>query len=147
MPWRWKWLGYVAKLTHVMRSSLHTRNMTWSHVTRWRRSRWGLAWWTNCKHEGQVRGYEAINRVVGKLEQRLGADRLRQRWRASEVKIDVPIRSHDDMKWIISFVMVVGACIAWILKEMKWNTQSKGIFVGYFYFTGPKLCREVHDRI
>jgi hypothetical protein len=46
--------------------------------------------------------------------------------------IDIPIRSHDDMKWIISFVMVVGACVASTLKEMEWNTQSKGIFVGYF---------------
>jgi hypothetical protein len=34
---------------------------------------------------------------------RLDADRPRQRWRASEVKIDEPIRSRDDMKWIISF--------------------------------------------
>jgi hypothetical protein len=34
---------------------------------------------------------------------RLDVDGLRQRWRASEVKINEPIRSRDDMKWIISF--------------------------------------------
>jgi len=34
---------------------------------------------------------------------RLSADGPRQWWRASEVKIDEPMRSRDDMKWIISF--------------------------------------------
>jgi hypothetical protein len=28
-------------------------------------------------------------------------------------------RSHDDMKWIISFVMEVGACVASTLEEME----------------------------
>ena len=107
-------------------------DMTWSHVTRWRRSRLGLAWWTCCKHEGQVRGFEAINHVTGKLEQRLGTDGPRQWWNPSEVKIDEPIRSCDDMKWIISFVMFVGACVASTLEEMKWNAQSKSIFVWHF---------------
>ena len=54
--------------------------------------------------KGKLEGFEVINHVVGKLEQRLGADGLRQRCRASEVKIDEPIGSHDDMKWIILFV-------------------------------------------
>ena len=36
------------------------------------------------------------------------------------------------MKWIISFVMVVGACVASTLREMKWNAKGKGIFVGHF---------------
>ena len=26
MPWRWKWLGDVAKLTHMMMDSLHMRH-------------------------------------------------------------------------------------------------------------------------
>jgi hypothetical protein len=45
-----------------------------------------------------------INRVVGKLEQRPSVDEPKQRWRASKVKIDEPIRSRDDMKWIIAYV-------------------------------------------
>jgi hypothetical protein len=43
-----------------------------------------------------------------------------------------PIRSRDDIKWIISFVDCVGACVASILEEMEWNAQGKRIFVGYF---------------
>jgi hypothetical protein len=30
---------------------------------------------------------------------------------------------------------------------MKLNTQRKGIFVGHFYFTGQRLCRDVLDRV
>ena len=36
------------------------------------------------------------------------------------------------MKWIISFVDRVGACVASTLEEMEWNAQGKGIFVGHF---------------
>jgi hypothetical protein len=36
------------------------------------------------------------------------------------------------MKWIISFVDFIGACVASTLEEMKWNAQGKGIFVGQF---------------
>ena len=36
------------------------------------------------------------------------------------------------MKWIISFVDQVCACVASTSKEMEWNAQGKGIFVGYF---------------
>ena len=35
------------------------------------------------------------------------------------------------MKWIISFVDRVGACVASTL-EKEWNEQGKGIFVGHF---------------
>ena len=85
-----KWLGYVARLTHVMKELIAFE--TWHGVMwpRWRRSRQGLARRTSCKCEGQVKWW-------------LGADGPRQWWRASEVKIDEPIWSYDDMKWIISF--------------------------------------------
>ena len=36
------------------------------------------------------------------------------------------------MKWIISFVMIVGACVASTLDEMKYNAQGKCIFAGHF---------------
>ena len=36
------------------------------------------------------------------------------------------------MKWIISFVDQVGACVASTSKKMEWNAQGKGIFVGHF---------------
>jgi hypothetical protein len=40
------------------------------------------------------------------------------------------------MKWIISFVDCVGACVASTLKKMEWNAQGKGIFVGHFISLG-----------
>ena len=45
--------------------------------------------------------------VKGKIEWWLSADGPRQWWRASEVKIDEPIWSCDDMKWIISLLIVL----------------------------------------
>jgi hypothetical protein len=55
--------------------------------------------------------------------------------------------SHNDMKWIISIVDRVGACVASTLEEMEWNVQGKGITYRAFYFTGHRLYREVHDRV
>ena len=72
-------------------------------MARWRRSRQGFAsmdrlqvWRVSWRlwSEGP-RGGEAWARF--------GADGPRQRWRASNVKIDGPKRSCDDMEWIISF--------------------------------------------
>jgi hypothetical protein len=51
---------------------------------------------------------EALKRGTacdGEAWARLGADGPTQRWRASEVKIDGPTRSYDDVKWIISFMI------------------------------------------
>jgi hypothetical protein len=36
------------------------------------------------------------------------------------------------MKWIISFVDRVGACVASTMEKMKWNAQGKSIFVRHF---------------
>jgi hypothetical protein len=71
------------------KSSLHMR-MTWSHVTKVEKIniRLGLTDWLQ----------------EWRASRGLGADGPRQRWKASEVKIDEPIWSCDDMKWIISFV-------------------------------------------
>jgi hypothetical protein len=36
----------------------------------------------------------------------------------------------DDMKWIISFLMMVGACVAStsaVVMKMEWKAQGKGI--------------------
>ena len=45
------------------------------------------------------------------------------------------------MKWIISFGVLVGACVASISKEMEWNVQGKGIFAGHF-ISSVKGCVE-----
>ena len=36
------------------------------------------------------------------------------------------------MKWIISFGVLVGACVASTSKEMEWNAQGKCIFIVHF---------------
>jgi hypothetical protein len=64
-----------------------------------------------------------------------------------KVTIDELIRSRDDMKWIISFVDRVGACVASTLEEMEWNTQGKGITYRTFHFTSLRLSREEMDRV
>ena len=46
------------------------------------------------------------------MDQGNGKEQVRSR-------IDEPIRSHDDMKWIMLFVIVVGACVASTLKEIE----------------------------
>ena len=48
--------------------------------------------------------------------------------------------SHDDMKWIISFIEV-GACVA-STSEMEWNAQGKGITYRAFYFTGHRCVEK-----
>jgi hypothetical protein len=63
IPWRWRWLENVAKLTHVMKELIAQETWHWVMWSRWRRSRHDLAWWTSCKCEGKVRGFEARNRV------------------------------------------------------------------------------------
>ena len=46
------------------------------------------------------------------------------------------------MKWIISFVDRVGACVASTLEEMEWNAQGKGITNRAFYFTGHRCVEK-----
>jgi hypothetical protein len=69
---------------------------------------------------------EALKRGTacdGEAWARLGADGPMQWWRASEVKIDEPIRSRDDMKWIISF----GDWLVHVLHQhwRRWNEIRK----------------------
>ena len=64
-----KWLGFVVRLTHVMKELIAYE--TWHGVKwlRWRRSRQDLSWWTGSKREGQVEGFRVMDRVAVKLEQ------------------------------------------------------------------------------
>jgi hypothetical protein len=47
------------------------------------------------------------------------------------------------MKWIISFVDHVGACVASTSKEIEWNAQGKGITYRAFYFTGHRCLEKL----
>ena len=40
----------------------------------------------------------------------------------------------------------VGACVASISKEMKWNAQGKGIIYRAFYFTGHRCVEKFMTR-
>ena len=71
ISWWWRWLGFVARLTHVMKELIAYETWHWVMWLRWRRSRQDLAWWTGCKSEGQVGGFRAMDRMAVKLEQDL----------------------------------------------------------------------------
>jgi hypothetical protein len=82
-------------------------DMTWSHVTRWRRSRQGLA----------------LLMDKGNGEEQASLRSMNQ-------------RGHI-MIWNWSYHLVgnmVGACVASTLEEMEWNVQDKGIFVGHSFY-------------
>ena len=51
------------------------------------------------------------------------------------------MRSHDDMKWIMSFVDQGWCLCCSTVEEMEWNAQGKGIFVGHF-ISPVKGCAE-----
>jgi hypothetical protein len=99
------------------RSSFHE---TWHGVMwlRWRRSRQGLAWWTGCKSEGQVEDLAPMDR--GNSEKQVRPRSMNQYGHV--------------MIWSGSYHLLikVGAYVASTSKEMKWNAQGKGIFVGHF---------------
>ena len=64
-----------------------------------------------------------MDRVVVKLEQDLASMDEGNGEKASEVKINEPTRSCDDMKWIISFVI-------WLVHVLhqrwrRWNRMRK----------------------
>ena len=142
MPWRWKWLGDVAKLTHVKMKEL-IAHKTW-HWVMWSKvekikTRLGLM--------DQLQAWRASQRLWsdgprgGEAWARLGADGRRQRWKASEVKIDEPIWSHDDMRWIISF----GDWLVHVLHQQwrRWNGMHKAkVYPRAFHFTGHRCVEK-----
>ena len=72
----------------------------------------------------------------GEAWARLGTDGRRQRWKVSEVKIDEPTRSHDDIKWIISFADQ-GWCMCCInIGGDRMECAKKGITYRVFHFIG-----------
>ena len=87
-------------------------DMTWSHVTKVEKIKIRLGLMDQLQAWRASWRLWSDGRCGGEAWARLDADGWRQRWKASEVKIDEPIRSHDDMKWIISFV--IGWCMCCI---------------------------------
>jgi hypothetical protein len=61
MPWRWKWLGYIAMLTHVMKEVIAYE--TWHGVMWLDGEDQDKAWcrWTSCKCEGKVGGFRVMH--------------------------------------------------------------------------------------
>jgi hypothetical protein len=80
-------------------------DMIWSHVTKVAKIKMRLGLMDRLQVWRASQRLWSDGSRAGEAWARLGADGPRQRWRASEVKIDEPVRSHDDMKWIISFVI------------------------------------------
>ena len=113
IPWRWKWLGDVTKLTHVMMKELIAHE-TWHWVmwSRWRRLRQDLAWWTGCKREGQVEGFGAMDHVAVKLEQDLAP--MDDGNGEEQVKSRSMIQYDHVMIWSGSYHLVIGWCMCCI---------------------------------
>ena len=78
--------------------------MTWSHVTKVEKIKIRLGLMDRLQEWRASRRLWSNKPRGGEAWARLGANGPKQRWRESKVKIDEPIRSRDDMKWIISFV-------------------------------------------
>ena len=112
MPWRWRWLGFVARFTHVMKGLVAYE--TWHGVMwlRWRRSRQDLAWWTGCKREGQVRGFGAMDHVAMKLEQDLAP--MDEGNDEKQVKSRLINQYGHVMIWSGSYHLVIGWCMCCI---------------------------------
>jgi hypothetical protein len=139
MPWRWRWLGFVVKLTHVLKE-LIAYEWHWVMWLRRRRSRQDLAWWTGCKREGQVGGFGAIDRVAVKLEQDLapmdeGNDEKQVRSRSMNQQGHVMI-------WSRSYHLWYGWCMCCISDGGdKIECARQSYICRAFYFTGH-ICIE-----
>ena len=65
-------MAWICCKAHTCDEGAHCiSDMTLIMWLRWRRSRHDLAWWTSCKHEGQVGGFGPIDRMAVKLKQDL----------------------------------------------------------------------------
>jgi hypothetical protein len=115
-----KWLGCVAMLTFTYASMKELIAYDIWHGVMWLGGEdQDKAWlqWTGCKCEGQVRVFKATNHTWwGSLSKDLA--RWTRQWRrANKVAIDEPIRSHDNMKWLISFKEDQAKC--WLVLMIK----------------------------
>ena len=88
-----------------------------------------MACWTGCKSERQVRGFEALDRVAGCLSKDLAPT---DQGNGVEVRIDEPIGSHDDMKWIILFVDQCWCLCSINIGGDGMEYARQGIIVGHF---------------
>ena len=99
------WDMTLSHMTKIEKIKTRLSLMDWLQA--WRAS-WRL--WSDGPHGGEAWA-------------RLGADGWRQRWKASEAKINEPTRSRDNMKWIISF----GDWLVHVLHQRwrRWNGMRK----------------------
>ena len=137
---------------------------TWHGVmwSKWRRSRQGLAWWTGCNGEGQVKALKrgtarrwSLGKDLAPMDRGNGEERARSRSMDQRGHVMIwsglyhsrKVKPSIDSWWWSKGLMEFGACVASIFGKMKWNAQGKSMTCRAFHFTGQRLCREVHDRI
>jgi hypothetical protein len=121
-------------------------DMIWSHVTKVEKIKMRLGLMDRLQEWRASHRLWSDKLRGGEDWARLGADGPKQRWKASEVKINEPIWSCDDIKWIISLLIEVGVCVASTSEEMKWNAQGKGITYRIFYFTDHRCVEKFMTR-
>ena len=118
-----------------------TWDMTLSHVIKVEKikTRLGLMDW--------LQAWRASRRLWsdgprgGEAWARLGVDGRWQRWRASRVKIDEPIWSCDDMKWIISLLIVLVHVLHRYWRRCNGMHKEK-VLPRAFHFTGHRCVEK-----
>ena len=141
-----KWLGFVVRLTHVMKELIAYETWHWVMWLRWRRSRQDLAWWTGCKREGKVRGFGAMDRVVVKLEQDLAP--MDEGNGEKQVRLRSMNQQGHVMVWSGSYHLWYGLVHVLHQHWRRWTGMRKAkVYPRVFHFTGQRLCREVHDWV
>ena len=137
MPWRRKWLGFIAMLTHVMKELIAYE--TWHVVT-----------WLGGEDQDKAWLDGPIASVKGKSEALKRWTAWRNAWAKTWHRwTDATVKSKWGQDWWINkvtwwyevdhiIVDHVCACVASTLEEMEWNAHGKGITYKAFHFTGHR---------
>jgi hypothetical protein len=147
MPWRWKWLGYVAMLTHVMKELIAYES-------------WHEVMWLGGEDQDKPWFDRPVVSVKGKLEAfKRQTARGREAWAMTW------------RWWTKAMMKSKWSCDRWTNKVTRWYKVDHIICDDYwclcsinirgdemecvrqryicmaFHFTGQRLCREVHNQI
>ena len=122
--------------------------MTWSHVTKMMKIKTRVGLMDRLQWRRASQGFEATDHKVVKLGQDLapmdrgnGEERARSRSMDQRVHVMIWSGSYHSCVYNASIALV-----HWKM-EMKWKCARQRYNLRAFHFTGPRLSREVLDRI
>lgn len=107
------------------------KGMTWGHMFRWRRLRHMIwLWWIRLqKWRAKSEALEWQTHIAVKVEQGLGVDRPRQRWRANKITID---KTNKTMWWYE---------VDYIIQERS----SQVLIYVYDHVAWRRMMKKLHD--